>query len=130
MLGVRTLALGPLLVVSACTSDDLAAFSEGLALYNAQLEAELHAPCPFGMYRQYQYASQMRSYDGYYSGVPATYSVYPDGSERPISSYCVYAPVADDDDGERYDDDRRLQRAYRDGYRDAVRDQERQDSRD
>jgi hypothetical protein len=122
---LRALALSPLLVVSACTSDDLAAFSEGLAMYNAEMEARLHAPCPFGMYRQYQYASQMRSYDSYYSGIPPTYAVYPDGSERPVSSYCVYLPVVDDDDRYGHGDDRRLERAYREGYRDGVRDQER-----
>ena len=45
--------LAPLLAAGACTTEDLDMWANGLSMAAADLDAQVNAPCPVGLYRQY-----------------------------------------------------------------------------
>lgn len=121
----RILLLAPLVAAGACTTDDLASFADALNATAYELDAQMNAPCPVGMYRQHVPDTLATSYPQYgYQQVG--YQLDPFGGY----SYCaapVYYQVDDDHDGrghrggrDRRDDD--YSDGYRDGYRDGRRD--------
>lgn len=119
----RILLIAPLLVASACTTDDMALFADALDQTAYELDAQMNAPCPGGMYREHVSDALATSYPQYgYQQVG--YQLHPLGGGY---SYCAF-PVTyqytdhgghhggrDRDDGEYTD-------GYRDGYRDGQRD--------
>ena len=121
----RILLIAPLVAAGACTTDDLALFAEGLNQAAYELDAQVNAPCPSGMYREHVADTLATSYPQYqYQQIG--YQVNPFGGY----SYCAF-PIAyqytghDDHRGGRHRDrdrDDDYSDGYRDGYRDGRRD--------
>lgn len=123
----RILLLAPLLALCACTTDDLESFADGLNTFAYELDSQMNAPCPGGMYREHVADTLATSYPQYqYQQIG--YQVNPLGGGYSYCAFPVSAPYYDDHDhghgGRRGDHD------YRDGYRDGYRDAERDDRRD
>lgn len=119
----RTLLIAPLLAAGACTTDDLALFADALNQTAYELDAQMNAPCPGGMYREHVADDFPTSYPQY-SYQQIGYQLNPLGGGY---SYCAfpvsYVYTSDDDDhhgGHDRDDD--YADGYRDGYRDGRRD--------
>ncbi len=122
------LLVAPLAVaMSACATEDLEAFADGLNQFAYELDNQMNPPCPAGMYRQFIPETLATSYPRYpYQQVG--YQMTPGGY-----SYCAYpltTSYTDDHrdhddhrghhgDGGRHDDD--YSEGYRDGYRDGHR---------
>jgi hypothetical protein len=124
-----SLLIAPLFVAGACTTDDLALFAEGLNQAAYELDAQMNAPCPGGMYREHVADTLATSYPQYqYQQVG--YQLNPLGGGY---SYCAfpttyYGHCQDDDHhgGGRHggrDRDDEYSDGYRDGYRDGRRDE-------
>lgn len=109
------------LASGGCTTDDIAAFSQGLAMAADELEAELNA-CPPGLIRTETYEPYMPGVGGY-GGQVVYYGLTP----YVVRSNCNYPyyPVSDaDEESENY------REGYEEGYRDARRrDRDRDDRR-
>jgi hypothetical protein len=120
----RILLFAPLLALCACTTDDLESFADGLNTFAYELDSQMNAPCPGGMYREHVADTLATSYPQYpYQQIG--YQLNPLGGGY---SYCAFPTTYygsyDDDHRHDRDDD------YRDGYRDGYRDAERDDRRD
>jgi hypothetical protein len=107
---VIALAMG----AGGCTSDDLAAFSEGLAMAADNLDAELNA-CPPGLVRRQSYQPYVPGVSGY-GGQVVYYGLTP----YQVNSYCDY-PYYPPDEADRNSE------TYRDGYEEGYRDGRRRD---
>lgn len=114
------------LALGACATEDLEAIANGLSMAAADLDADINAPCPIGMYRQF--APDTIPVSGY-SAYPANPYAQVGYRLNPLGgySYCDYPVTASyyDDHhhhgrGDRRDDD--YTDGYRDGYRDGRRD--------
>lgn len=114
-------------VLGACATEDLEAFANGLNMAAADLDAEINAPCPIGMDRQF--APDTIPVSGY-SAYPANPYAQVGYRLNPLGgySYCAY-PI-----NTRYYNDHhhhggrdRRDDEYTDGYRDGYRDGRRDD---
>lgn len=114
------------LALGACATEDLEAFANGLSMAAADLDADINAPCPIGMYRQF--APDTIPVSGY-SAYPANPYAQVGYRLNPLGgySYCDYPVTASYYEGrhhhgreDRRDDD--YSDGYRDGYRDGRRD--------
>lgn len=124
----RILWLAPILALGACTTDDLESFAAGLDQFAYELDAEMNAPCPAGLYRQQVADNYALSYPT--APWQVDYRLNPLGGGY---SYCA-APVSpyyyddhDDHDGRHGGHGRRGDDDYQDGYRDGYRDGRRDD---
>lgn len=121
----RILLIAPLLAASACTTDDLALFAEALDQTTYELDAQMNAPCPGGMYREHVADSFAPSYPQYqYQQIG--YQLNPLGGGYsycafPVNQYTDYDDHHGDHHGGRDRDDD-YSDGYRDGYRDGRRD--------
>ena len=118
------LLIAPLLAAGACTTDDLALFAEGLNQAAYEIDAQVNAPCPGGMYREHVADMLATSYPQYpYQQIG--YQLNPFGGGY---SYCAFPTTYsgyygdDDDDDRHHDRDDDYSDGYRDGYRDGRRD--------
>jgi hypothetical protein len=123
----RILLIAPLLAASACTTDDLALFAEALDQTAYELDSQMNAPCPGGMYRQHVADALATSYPQYgYQQVG--YQLNPLGGGYSYCAFPVNYQYTDYDDhhggrhGGRDRDDGEYTDGYRDGYRDGQRD--------
>jgi len=105
---------------AGCTSDDFAAFSQGMAMAASELEAELNA-CPPGYIRT-------ETYEPYIPGVSAYGGqiVYYGTTAYLLRSTCNYPYFPVYDSGE---DSENYREGYEDGYRDARRRERDRDDR-
>jgi len=120
----RKLLIAPLLAAGACTTDDVALFAEGLNQAAYELDAQVNAPCPGGMYREHVADTLATSYPQYpYQQIG--YLLNPFGGGY---SYCAFPTASygysrdDEDDDRHHDHDEDYSDGYRDGYRDGRRD--------
>jgi hypothetical protein len=118
----RMLMIVPLLAAAACTTDDLDAFAYGLNQAAYELDAQMNAPCPVGMFRQHVPDTLPTSYPRY-SYEQVGYQLNPLGGGYSYCAVPVYYTHDDDHDGDRGDrHDDEYSDGYRDGYRDGRRD--------
>lgn len=118
--------------LGACATEDLEAFANGLNMVATDLDADINAPCPNGMFRQF--APDTVSVSGY-SAYPANPYAQVGYRLNPLGgySYCDYPiGVGYYDDHHRHGDhdrrrDDRSDDEYTDGYRDGYRDGRRDD---
>lgn len=123
----RLVLITPLaMALGACATEDLEAFANGLNMAAADLDADINAPCPVGMYRQF--APDTIPVSGY-SAYPANPYAQVGYRLNPLGgySYCEYpvTPSYYDDHRHHGRHDRRDDEyvdGYRDGYRDGRRD--------
>jgi hypothetical protein len=120
----RMLMFVPLVAASACTTDDMEMFADALNQTAYELDAQMNAPCPGGMYRQHVSDTLVTSYPQY-SYEQVGYQVNPLGGGYSYCAFPVYYTHDDDHHGDRRDRDRHdgeYSDGYRDGYRDGRRD--------
>ena len=122
----RILLIAPLFAAGACTTDGLALFAEGLNQAAYELDAQMNAPCPGGMYREHVADTLATSYPQY-SYQQVGYQLNPLGGGYSYCAFPVSYQYTDYDGGHghhgrRDRDDDEYSDGYRDGYRDGRRD--------
>jgi hypothetical protein len=117
------LLIVPFLAAAGCTTDDLETFAYGLNQTAYELDAQMNAPCPAGMFRQHVSETLTISYPRY-SYEQIGYQVNPLGGGYSYCTVPVYYTHHDDDHrghgGDQHDEE--YSDGYRDGYRDGRRD--------
>lgn len=108
------------LTTGGCTSDDLAAFSQGIAMAADELDAELNA-CPPGYVRTESYEPYLPGVSGY-GGQVVYYGLTPYLVRSNCNPPYYYIPDADKE-SENY------REGYEEGYRDARRRERDRDDR-